>query len=395
MRDDMTKPQHPTGRMPAFRTPAALQGVALAALALAVGGCSMFGSSRPEPAALEPNVPLLAVSQMWTASVGKLGSIQLTPAINGAEVALATEQGDVLALHGTTGEVLWRVQLKDKLAAGVGSDGQTYAVVSTQNEVIAIRDGKEQWRYRLPARSYTAPYVAGGRVFALTADRTLVALDAHNGAQIWLQTRDSEPLALQTPGVLLGVQDTLLAGYSGRLAGVSPDTGAERWEAVVVRPRGINDIERLVDLVGRYSREQNDVCVQAYQTAIGCVDAYRANTRWTQRLNGAVGVHGDARTIFSVETNGRVQAWSRADGKNLWLSDRLQHRRLTAPLHLGVAVAVGDDSGILHLLSREDGSPLNRFQLDKSGISVAPVLAANTLVALTNNGTVYGFRPDR
>ena len=78
----------------------------------------------------------------------------------------------------------------------------------------------------------------------------------------------------------------------------------------------------------------------------------------------------------------------------LWSTDRLQLRKLTAPLLLGRSVVVGDDEGLVHLLSKEDGSPLNRLTTDDSGIAAAPVVAADTLVVVTRNGGVYGFRPD-
>jgi outer membrane protein assembly factor BamB len=63
-------------------------------------------------------------------------------------------------------------------------------------------------------------------------------------------------------------------------------------------------------------------------------------------------------------------------------------------LLLGRSVVVGDDTGLVHLLSRTDGSPLNRIATDGSGIAAAPAVAADTLVVVTRNGGVYGFRPD-
>ncbi|RMX08831.1 outer membrane protein assembly factor BamB [Corticibacter populi] len=374
---------------------AAVRLLAAGAVAVGLSACSLFSSNKtPEPKPLEPNVALFAVSQVWTHQIGALGDIRLTPLVRDADVTLATGNGTVVGLHGITGEELWRVNLGERLTAGVGGDGRTYAVVSVQNEVIALRDGQELWRHRLPARSYTAPLVAGGRVFVLTADRSVLALDADNGAQIWLRENNDEALALQQSILMTAVRDTLVVGYSGRMVGLNPDSGSIRWEAPLAIPRGTNDIERLVDLVGSFSREGENLCAQAFQTAIGCVDARSGGTRWTQRLNGAVGVGGNADAVFSVETNGRLQAWQRGDGKNLWLSDRLQYRRLSAPLVLGRAVVVGDSTGLLHLLETSDGSPLNRFQTNSSGISVAPFHAGNTLIAVTNNGAVYGFRPD-
>jgi hypothetical protein len=57
-------------------------------------------------------------------------------------------------------------------------------------------------------------------------------------------------------------------------------------------------------------------------------------------------------------------------------------------------VAVGDNTGVVHLLSREDGSPLTRVATDGSAIAAAPVLAGDTLVVVTRQGGIYGFRPE-
>ena len=57
-------------------------------------------------------------------------------------------------------------------------------------------------------------------------------------------------------------------------------------------------------------------------------------------------------------------------------------------------MAVGDNTGLVHLLSREDGSPLNRLSTDGSAIAAAPVVAGDTLVVVTQKGGVFGFRPE-
>ena len=78
----------------------------------------------------------------------------------------------------------------------------------------------------------------------------------------------------------------------------------------------------------------------------------------------------------------------------MWTSDRLRFRGLSAPLALGRSVIVGDQTGLVHLLSVENGSPLNRLSTDGSAIIAAPVLVDNTLIVVTRNGGVFGFRPE-
>jgi outer membrane protein assembly factor BamB len=193
--------------------------------------------------------------------------------------------------------------------------------------------------------------------------------------------------------VMLAVGDTLVVGLSGRMAGLNPANGSVRWEAPLATPRGINDVERLVDLVGRVSRAGDVLCARAFQASVGCVDASRGTVLWTKPANGAEGVHGDDKLVFGTESDGKVVAWRRESGERAWVSDRLLHRGLTAPLALGRSVVVGDNTGLVHFLSREDGSLLNRVETDGSPIAAAPVVAGNTLVVVTRSGGVYGFVP--
>jgi outer membrane assembly lipoprotein YfgL len=312
----------------------------------------------------------------------------------GHVVTLASTDGVVVALDARSGADLWRTSLGEPLSAGVGSDGKWTAVVSRSNNLVAMEAGRELWRKPLQTQTFTAPLIAGNRIFVLSADRSVSAYDAATGRRLWIQSRPGEPLVLRQSGVLLAVGDTLVVGLSGRLVGFNPDNGSVRWEAPLASARGTNDVERLVELVGRVSRVGDSVCARSFQAAVGCVNTARGTVAWTQLAAGTEGIHGDSELIFGAESNGSVLAWKRADGTRAWTSDRLKFRKLTAPLVLGRSVVVGDDAGLVHLLSRDDGSPLNRLTTDASGIAAAPVVAADTLVAVTRNGGIYGFRPD-
>lgn len=370
--------------------------VTLLVFLAALTGCSLWGgdSVKPKPMDLGPNVPVLGVRQAWTAKIGSMQSMPLVADVRGSVVTLASSDGVVAAIDARTGGDVWRARLEEPLAAGVGSDGRWTALVSRGNEVVVLDAGREVWRQRLPSQVYTAPLVAGARVFVLGADRAITAFDVKTGHKLWNQSRPGEPLVLRQPGVLTAVGDTLVAGLSGRLVGLNPDNGIIRWEAPLASPRGTNDVERLVELVAPFSRVDQSVCVRAFQAAVGCVNTSRASVEWVQKANGGQGVHGNEQMLVGTESNGVVTAWRRTDGTRLWSSERLQHRKLTAPLLLGRSVVIGDDAGVVHLLSREDGTPLNRLQTDASGIAAAPVVAADTLVVVTRNGNVYGFRPD-
>ncbi len=361
------------------------------AAAVVLAGCAA-GSPRPTPAELPPNVDLIGVRQAWHAKLAPI-DFPLQVHTQGSQVLLATGEGTVTTLDARTGGVIGQVSAGAPLSAGVGSDGTVSAVVTRANQVVALEGGRELWRHRLPTQSYTAPLVAGGRVFVLGADRSLTALDGKSGAKLWSLQRPAEPLVLRQAGVLLAVGNTLVAGMAGRMVGINPDDGGVRWEAPIAAARGTNDVERLVDLVGPVSRQGSVVCARAFQTAIGCVDAADGTLRWSKPANGATGLAGDGQQLYGAEADGQVMAWRADTGERAWQTERLKWRQLTGPLVLGRSVVVGDSTGLVHLLSRQDGSAMDRFATDGSGIAATPVAAGNTLVVVTRSGGVYGYRP--
>ena len=357
-------------------------------------GCAFFeGSTKPKPAELQPVNGFVSAKQAWVSRIGPV-TFALDVANVGGVLPLAGSDGAVAAIDSRTGADVWRTNVGSGLSAGVGSDGKVAAVVTTSNEVVALSEGREIWRQKLSAGVYTAPLVAGGRVFVLAADRSSYAFDGQTGRKLWSQQRPTEPLVLRQAGVLVAVNDTLVMGLAGRLAGVNPANGSIRWEVAIASPRGINDVERLVDLVGGVSRLGDVVCVRAFQANVGCVNTARGNLIWTAPANGSQGVRGDERLLFGTEADGTVLAWARGTGARDWKSEALRYRGLSAPVVVGRSIAIGDSSGIIHLLSRSDGALLNRLSTDGSPITTAPILAGNTMVAVTRNGGVYGFVPE-
>jgi len=372
--------------------------VVVAAIA-ALAGCAqigrLFGASaeKPKPIELPANVALLGVRQAWTLKLPAV-DFPLQVNVSGDTVTVASQDGTVVAIDARTGQESWRASAGAPLTAGVGSDGAMAAVVTRDNELVALQGGKVLWKQRLPAETFTAPLVAGRRVFVQTADRSLSAWDGQSGRRLWLQQRTAENLVLKRPGVMLALGDTLVVGIGGRIVGINPANGSSRWELPIAAPRGTNDVERLVDLTGPASRVGDSICARAYYATVGCVDAARGGPVWTKPSIGAEGVGGDDRAVYGSEANGTVTAWRRADGERAWSSDRLKYRDLTAPLAVGRSLIIGESTGTLHFVSRDDGALLNRVVPDGSAITVTPVLSGNTVVVVTRNGGVFGFRPE-
>ena len=368
-----------------------LRAGAAALLVAALAACS--GTPKPKPAELPANVAVQGVREAWSIRIPKV-EFPLATDVSGDMVAVAAADGTVVMIDARSGQEAWRGNAGASLVAGVGSDGSLVAVVTSQNELVAMQAGKVLWKQRLTAQSFTPPLVAGRRVFVQAADRTTSAWDGQSGRRLWSQQRTAENFVLRKPGVLTAADDTLVVGVGGRLVGVNPANGTSRWESPIAAPRGTNDVERLVDLTGTVSRVGDSICARAYLATVGCVDATRGTLIWSKPAAGAEGVSGDDRFVYGTEDNGNVTAWRRGDGERAWQVERYKYRTLTAPLAVGRSLIFGDSTGLLHFISRDDGAALNRLTPDGSPIAAPPVVSGNTVVVVTRNGGVFGYRPE-
>lgn len=380
------------GLAPGSRLLARVTQVPLVALALAgvLAGCA---SDKPKPASLQDLTPKIAGRQAWQMQI-EPASFPLVPLVREGKVFLASDSGAVQAVDIITGRTAWEARVGAKLAAGVGTDGRYAAVVTQDNELVVLDQGKVAWRARLPARTMTPPLVAGERIFVMTVNRVVHAFDAAAGHRLWTFERPGDSLTLGQPGVLAAFKDTLLTGQGPRLTGLDPRRGTVRWEVPLATPRGTNEVERLADLVGPAVRVGNLVCARAFQASVGCADADRGTLAWTRNTGGWQPAGGDDQVVVAADGSDRLTGWKLLSGELLWTTELLLNRQLSGVAVAGKVAVVGDSQGFVHFLDKTSGEPLLRLPTDGSAITGVPVLAGTTLIVVTRKGGVFAFRPE-
>ncbi len=362
------------------------------ALVLLLAACSS-GPERPKPKPLEPITAPIAGRQVWTERIGDVG-FPLSVAVNAGVFTVASSDGTVAAVQADTGKTIWRTSVDGRIVAGVGSDGRFAAVVTREGDLVVLDGGKPAWRKPLGTKVVTAPLVAGERVFVLGVDRRVLAYDVLDGRPLWTLQRPGEALTLAQGGVVAAFKDTLLVGQGPRLAGIDPLRGSVRWEVPVASPRGANEVERLADLVAPVLRLGDTVCMRAFQSAVGCVNAERGNLLWSRTIGGTEGVSGNEQVIVGADASDRLTAWRTASGEVAWTTERLMYRNVSSPLVVGPTVVFVDGEGTVHWMSLDKGEPMLRLSTDSSGAAAAPVASGNTLLVVTRNGGLHAFRPE-
>jgi outer membrane assembly lipoprotein YfgL len=305
---------------------------------------------------------------------------------------VASGSGDIRALQVETGAEAWRASAGSALAAGVGSDGRYTSVVTRGNEVVTFDAGREVWRKRVASAVVTAPLVAGERVFVMSVDRAVHAFDAIDGRRLWSLSRPGDALTLAQSGVLSAFNNVLLVGQGQRMAGIDPLRGTVQWEVSIASPRGTNEVERLADLIGPAVRIGDRVCVRAFQSAVGCVDAARAAMLWSRNVGGVQAVGADADLVFGADASDRITAWKAATGDVAWTNEKLLYRGLSGAVALGSSVVFGDEQGYVHFFDATSGEQQLRLPTDGKAVVGTPIVSGSTLLVITKGGGVYAFR---
>jgi outer membrane protein assembly factor BamB len=363
-------------------------GVVLAAVVSS--GCASW--DKPKPLALAPIAQPLPVALVWQYGLGGPVTFPLQVDLRNGAATFATDDGQVVSLDSGSGEEIWRLDLKQRVSAGVGSDGRFFAVVTRDGDLVVMQPGREVWRKRLDVRVVTAPFVAGERVFVLATNRSVQAFDLIDGSRIWSAEPKGEALTLSHSGVLGAQGNTLLAGNGRKLVGMNPNDGSTQWEVNFASPRGTNEVERLADLVGPAARAGDIRCARSFENTVACANAAKGVILWSKNAAGNGAVSVDDQLVAAADGVGRITAWKLATGAEVWNHDRLVHRELTPPLLTSFGMVLGDLEGNIHVLAKQTGEDLARLATVNIPIRVQPIAAGGNVLLVNEIGTVYAVR---
>ncbi len=364
-------------------------------MVLLLAGCSSWFADKPKnpPATLLEFKETMAVTKAWSAAVGNAGIYTFSPAVFGDSVFVAGNDGTLNRIAAADGKSYWRINAGMKLSAGVGTDGETVAVVGEKGLVMAFdADGKARWKVQSSSEVLSAPGVGSGIVVVRSIDNHITAYDAASGAKRWSAQRPAPSLTLRSaPGIVISNGIVYVAMPGGKLLALAASNGGVRWEAAVGAPKGATELERMTDTSGMPVVDGADICASSYQGRLGCFNTVSGVARWTKELSSDAGVAVDERFVFGVDEHGALNAFSRDTGASVWRNDKLSYRRLSTAASFGRAVAVGDYQGYIHFLSREEGTFLARVSTDGSPIRSTPVVVGKNLIFQTQAGTVVAL----
>ncbi|MHA1569666.1 MAG: outer membrane protein assembly factor BamB family protein, partial [Alphaproteobacteria bacterium] len=262
-------------------------------------------------------------------------------------------------------------------------------------------NGDEIWRSSVSSPIRSAPTASGGRVFAVTVDNKLQALDARDGKLLWSHSGLAE-IAGMLGGASPAVQgDIVVVPYSsGELVALRVENGRRVWADSLVVVQGSDPVSTIADIRGRPVIDRDMVIAIGNGGRMAAIATRTGARVWQRALAGIEmpWVAGDF--VFVVTTDGELLCLTRRDGRIRWSlslpkwedeDDRTDPINWAGPVLAGDRLVLGSSTGEVVAVSPYTGELLGRIEMP-GPISIAPIVAGETLYFLTDDGDLVALR---
>lgn len=346
-------------------------------------GCSVLSGvgddNCPPPTPLSSFSAERNLHTRWTAQVGSGANRSHTRfeiAVQDGAAYTIDGGGHVTAVNTANGKVIWSTNL-----GGCPSSGPSvqsgYLVFGTHNgEVIALNSGNGNlmWHTKMSTELLAPPRIAGQLVLTKTVDAKLTALHLRTGQTCWSFSHKPSLIMLQNDSAPVVSGNKVFVGFgSGEICALTLGTGQLLWEEKIAVPRGLNELDSMVNIIADPIVSGSVVYVAAYQGRLTALSTETGQVLWQRDLSTYNNFALQGNLIVVADDQGVVSAMNRFNGCLLWQQKCLLNRELTAPLITGREIWVGDFEGNLHVLSIKDGHFIARCLIDGSGLFVQPV----------------------
>ena len=353
--------------------------------------------------------------RIWTASVagsGKKERLAAAPVIGDGKLFVMDTKGMVTAFNADSGSRLWTrsFQVKGDGASSVFGGGVSYdngrVYVTTGVGAVAALDaanGSEFWKAQPAGPLRGSPTVAFNSVYVMTQDNQIHALDAADGKLLWSESGSVEQSGVFGVAAPAAGQGTVIAGYSsGELVAYRYENGRQLWSDALARTSISTEVGSLTDVDADPIIDGGQVFALGQGGRMAAYELVTGQRLWELNLAGisTPALAGD--WVFTLTDDAALLAIQRGTGKVRWKTQLRQYRKVkkkkkkgqifwVGPVLAGNRLWLANTEGELMYANPVDGSTGMLTKLG-SAVSLAPVVANQTLYVLDDSGRISAFR---
>lgn len=362
-----------------------LKALGLAAMLALVGCESTEEITEHTVAEIKPFTEKYEVDVEWQESAGDgVGAFfsGLAPAISGDFVFAGSRAGDIYAFNKTDGDLVWSSDIRKeppslwtaitfetvapaKLSGGITAAYDNLYVGTEEGEVIALSQttGEILWRVEVKGEVISSPAAGEGWIAVMTGSGNVTVLHPDTGEERWSSETDVPALSLRgtsSPSIAAG--GVLVGTATGKIKVLLLEKGIPAWEQAIGTSKGTTDLERLVDVDSSPLINGKTVYSIAYNGNLVAIDMLSGRVMWKREYSSYRNLALDNRTIYLTDAKGTVSAVDAASGIERWSISELKNRQLTQPVVYKDTIAVADFEGYIHFIDRTSGELVARHR---------------------------------
>lgn len=286
---------------------------------------------------------------------------------------------------------------------GVSFDNGRVFATNGVGEVIALdaQTGSQIWKVKPAGPLRGAPTLAFNSVYVMTQDNQIFALNAEDGSLNWNESGSSGLTGVFGVAAPAAGAGTVIAGYStGELAAYRYENGRVLWSDALARTSISTEVGALTDIDADPIIDQGRVYALGQGGRMAAYELVTGQRIWELNLAGISTPAIAGEWIFTLTDDARLLAIARSTGKVRWIAQLPTYRNekkkedpifWTGPVLAGNNLWVASSGGGLYRVSTGEGTASLYRDLD-APVSLAPVVANETLYVLDDSGTIRAFR---
>lgn len=349
------------------------------------------------------------LKKVWSVSIGE-GSVRnrplmVQPIVVGGKVYTLDTNQNLRAFQVQDGKQVWQASLKPKsekesaIGGGLAFGEGTIFATNGFAELLAIdpQDGAVLWVKKLPALSRTAPTVLDQKVYVQLADNQILALNTGDGVELWRYTGFSAEAGL-LGGSSPAVNTDLIVGAfsSGELTALNAKNGTVMWSDSLAPRHKTGGLSSISDVTGLPVIDQDLVIATGFGGRMLAINAETGRRVWQRDIGSYETPWVAGNHVFVITTDRKLVSLGRDSGSVSWVLDLAKvskntEESWTGPLLANGRLILASSHGRILTVSPDDGQVLQTLK-EGSGVTVPPVLAAETLYILDSNGRLTAYR---
>ena len=379
------------------------------------------------------------LDRIWSKDVGdgsgRKGRIVASPVIAAGRIFVMDGENQVSAFDANTGAEIWDHKVtvtlkgktregkagiferitdpfnagdsggKDKEAVGGGiaaADGKIF--VSSGLGVVEALDaqtGASVWRKRLTTPMHSSPTVSNGRLFVVSDDNELFALNSATGEVLWTYQGIIESARMLTSPSPAVVDDVVIAPFaSGELVALRVQNGVVLWQDALSSAGRQTPLSSLNDIASGPVVADGYVIATAQSGIMSAFDLRNGQRIWSQPA-GSLGypwVAGDF--VYTVTTGGEVVCMSKTSGSVVWIrqlqafkNEKKRKARIawSGPIMVGERLLTISSRGLAVEINPYNGEIIREVKMGDP-VFVAPIIANETVYVLNDKAKLTALR---